>query len=258
VLDLGDLKKQADELRAAAEAEAARIVQEAYAERKDILEGTQEKGYETGYAAGHVKGTAEGEREGRDRAHAEYRERFGEVSQAFETALSDFEQVREAFALDAQEDGLRLVLEIARRVTLRSVEVDPDSLRERLAEAFGRVLDPSRLVVHIHPDDAALAREVVPGIVSRLGVSAQAEICEDGSLVRGDAQISTGRGMIDMNIATQLERIIKELMPGFEVENAATSTVHEPEQTIEPDDAAGGGSDGEPDDGPGNPEGTEG
>jgi len=216
VLDLGDLKQQADELKASAEQEAVRIVGAAHKERDRILEGSAEQGRISGHSEGHATGLAEGRTTGREEAFAENSEKLARLAEGCELALQKFEQAREELVFNAQEDGLRLVLEIARRVTLRSAAIDRDGLRERLAESLGRVLDPSRLVVRINPDDRELVSEIAPQLISRLSDSSQSEIIDDTSLMPGDVVVSSGRGWIDTSISAQLDRVINELMPGFD------------------------------------------
>ena len=234
VLDLGDLKRQADELKASAEEEAAQIVRDASEKRKEIIEGAAHEGHTSGRTEGYAIGLIDGLEEGQKDAFAEYSERLENVSRAFESALEKFETAREELVFNAQEDGLRLVLEIARRVTLRSVMIDRDSLRDRLKESLSRVLDPSKLTVRIHPDDVKLVNEITPQIIGRLSESSEAEVIEDPSLSPGDAVIFSGRGWIDTSIGVQLERVINELMPGFDAE-PAPSSLEAPRATPSPE-----------------------
>ncbi len=79
VLDLGDLARQADELKALAEAEAERIVEGAVEQRRMILKGARDEGYDEGYKCGHAEGVEAGQREGREEKLAEFSERFANV-----------------------------------------------------------------------------------------------------------------------------------------------------------------------------------
>ena len=213
VLNLGDLQRQADELKSLAEAEAARIIEAAHEQRRLILQGAREEGYEAGYKDGHEQGTETGQREGRDEKLAEYAGRLENVASSFEGALGQFERARDSIVLHAKDDGLRLILEIAERVTRRAVALDRSTLELRIGEAISRVLDPSSLVVRVHPDDMESAREVLGSFVGRVDSSSHASVVEDGSLAPGDARITAGRGRVDATLDAMLGRVMRELMP---------------------------------------------
>src|SRR5690606_4694204 len=73
------------------------------------------------------------------------------------------------------------------------------------------------LVVAVHPEDAALAEEALPGVVARLRAGAHAELVEDAGLSRGSAVVRTpGGGAVDASIDAQVERMVRALLPGRE------------------------------------------
>lgn len=226
VLDLGDLKRQAEELKASAEQEAARIIREARLERDRIVEGAYEEGFDRGQAEGYAKGETVGLEEGKMEALGEFTERFRSIDQSFSGAFDAFGEAREELLLNAQEDGLRLILEIARRVTRRAVQIDPDALRERIREIMTRMIEPTRAIIRVHPDDVELARKASAYIQTDLGTTAHTEIRADTSLDRGDAVVETGRGSISAEIDTQIDRILRELMPDHD---ASTSENTDPD-----------------------------
>ncbi|MFU8828857.1 MAG: hypothetical protein ACNA8P_05410, partial [Phycisphaerales bacterium] len=75
VLNLGDLRHEAERMRTSALAERDRILAEARSERDRILAGASEAGYDAGFTEGFAKGTEKGEQDGTERAYREARER---------------------------------------------------------------------------------------------------------------------------------------------------------------------------------------
>src|SRR5690606_41079249 len=69
-----------------------------------------------------------------------------------------------------------------------------DIARDQLEDVVGRVLEPTRLRVRLHPDDLASAGAVVPDLTRRLGESVHAEIIESPDIGRGSVVVLTERG----------------------------------------------------------------
>lgn len=214
VLDLGDLARQGEALRSRSRAEADAIVAQAKAERERLIAGAKEEGFAQGLARGEEEGRKRGEEAGREAAMAEAKDRIDRLVSAWEGALAAFEGERDRMLLEARQDVLRLALAVAEKVTKRVVRVDPGVVEEQIAAVLGLITRPTRLVVSVHPEDLARAREVMPGMCERLAKGSHVEVVADAALERGSCVARTaGRGEIDASIATQLERIAAALLP---------------------------------------------
>ncbi len=215
-LDLGDLRLRAERLQAEAQAAAGRIIEAAREERARIVAGAAEEGRAAGHAEGLAAGLEEGRATGREEAFAAAAERLESLADAWEGALARLEADREAMVLDARDDVIRFAAELAARVTRRAIDVEPRRVVDQVAHALGLVMDPTRLVVRVHPEDEPLVGEALPGLVRRLRHGAHAELVADDTLERGSCVIETGRGRIDASIGAQLDRIAHALLPGVQ------------------------------------------
>ena len=212
-LDLGDLRRRAELLQMQAREQAQAIIKEAHAERARILAGAQEQGHAEGHAKGLAEGTAAGQREGSDKGLEDMREQITRVLETWGDALVAFLDAREQMVRDAREDLLGVAARLASLATRRTIELDPDIARDQLEDVVGRVLEPTRLRVRLHPDDLASAGAVVPELTRRLGESVHAEIIESPDIGRGSVVVLTERGTIDSSIETRLARLIDALLP---------------------------------------------
>src|SRR5690606_929417 len=88
VLDLGDLVRQGEQIKARARAEADRILAEAQAERQRLIADAAEVGRQEGFARGVEEGRKQGEAAGRDAALGEWREKLIALESGWTQALS--------------------------------------------------------------------------------------------------------------------------------------------------------------------------
>jgi flagellar assembly protein FliH len=223
VLDLGDLREQADQILRAARMQADRIVTEAQAERERILAGAVEQGRADGMAKGVEAGRAAGQSEGMAQALTEHRQRLTQIEGAWTTALSEFCQRREELAQIAMRDVVRLGISIGERVTKRVIKLEPQVVADQLAAVLAVVARPTELVLRINPTDRLVVEQAMPGLVAAMPAVRHVEIAEDdsieigGCVVRTRAEIESGDaggGEIDARVGTQLDRLVETLLPG--------------------------------------------
>lgn len=213
VLDLGDLRREADRLRERARREAQAIVAEARAERERLLAGAREEGFAAGYAAGLEAGREEGRAAGADEAKQEHAERLDHLASTLTGVLEHINDTYEAAEREARADVLELALAIGERVAKRAVELDRHAAARQVESALEIVLRTSDVVVRVHPDDAASLEAALPDLARRLGRSARVRVEPDDSLTRGSAVLVTAKGEIDATVEGQIERLVESVRP---------------------------------------------
>lgn len=215
VLDLGDLKRQGDELVTRARAKATLILQEAQRERDALVGSGHAEGFAKGFAEGHAAGRTAGLDEGRAAALESRTAELARIEAGWNQALSAFLAEREGLVASARDDLLRLAVEIARRACGRLLELDPTLTAGLMAEAVASAARASRLVVCVHPEDEPICREALPTLLARFPECEHAEVRPDFALSRGSVVVRTpGGGEVDGSLATRLERIARALVPG--------------------------------------------
>lgn len=213
VLDLGDLKRQGDDLRANAQREALEIVDAARREHTLLVEGGREQGHALGQKEGFDQGYEKGLEEGRAAALLERRAELGNLEKAWQSNLAQFLIAREDLLERARLETVQLALEIARRVTRRALEHDPAVVTEQLRTALAAATSGSRLFIRVSTQDEQLAREALPGLLPTQNSSDHVELRGDPTLPAGSCLVGTsGGGEIDASIETQLDRIARALL----------------------------------------------
>ncbi|MBB6430738.1 FliH/SctL family protein [Algisphaera agarilytica] len=223
VLDLGDLGKQAAKLKAAAQARAEQILQDARDEAQRIIAAAEQ----TGFDAGHAKGLAQGMEEGKAQGHAEAlaagNERVQHVTAQFDAVAKDWDAYRTEMDREARSAVLRFALKFAQQVTHRVIEVDPGVIADQVATALSHVLEPTDVAIRVHPEDQAALREVLPDLLAGLSHLQHVDLIEDESVGRGGCKLGLNGGEVDASIPTQIRRLTEVILPGASAEDSAPS-----------------------------------
>jgi len=215
VLDLGDLKRQAEAVADATRAQADDIIARAQAERDRLLRGAADEGRAAGHAQGLAAGLAEGREAGRAEALKQTKDLVEALAAAWSGSLAAFEKLRDGLLCESRADLVRLAVAIAERVTKRTIDADPRVVEMQLDAALRFVTDPTRLVIRVHPDDLASAQSVLPELMRRFGESCHTRTVADPALARGSVVIDTDKGQVDASIDAQLDRLVEALLPGL-------------------------------------------
>lgn len=214
VLNVENIRAQADAIIDRTREAAAAIIAEAHAERARIVAGAAE----AGRAQGHAEGLAAGLDEGRGLGRAEAFERAGAGLAALEAslraALEGFGVEREALLRACESQALELALLLAERVTLRALAVDRESVVRQVGSLLEMATRHSRLVLSVHPADEAMVREAMPGLLAGDATARHVAVVPDGSLSPGSCIMRTpGGGVLDASVEARISAVIDEILP---------------------------------------------
>ncbi len=213
-MNLGDIERQGEALMQLASERAEQTLQEAQAERERLVAGAAEQGHKEGFDQGHREGVEKGHQEGFDQAHKEHAELMGVLAEQWAMMLKEFSDARDTMYQHAREDVVLLGIEIAKKITGRTIELDPTAVETQMQSVLETLAHPTGLVLRVHPDDLAYAEKVLPGLIADCLQCTHAEVCADDSIERGSCTAETdGRGKIDASIQTQLKRVVEAILP---------------------------------------------
>jgi len=179
VLDLGDLRRQAEQLKARAREQADQIVAEGRAEAERLTANAEQAGYEAGFARGQPEGYQQGLEQGHAEAVANAREQLAQIADAWIAAGQQWDADRRQMLLDARQSMLELALEIAQRVVKRVPQVDPTVVEDQLAAAIDQMARPADVRIRIHPDDRPLIEEAMPRLAETYESLGHAHLIDD-------------------------------------------------------------------------------
>jgi len=167
------------------------------------LEALHQQAREEGYR----QGLAEGLREGREQTVRQ----INQLDQLLQCLAQPFEK------LDSQveEQLVTLALAVARQLVRREIKSDPGQIVGVIREATGLLpVASGKVQIELHPEDAALVREV-------LNLDEEDErswhIREIPTLSRGGCRIVTSTSNIDATVEGRLNQVIAEVLGGERV-----------------------------------------
>lgn len=229
VLDLGDLQKQADELRQHARRDAQRIRDEAHAEAQRLTEQARQRGYEAGFEQGKQEGYEAGRKQGHEAALNETRQQIEQIQQAWIQAAHQWDEQRQRMIADARRSLLDLAVRIAEKIVRRVPELDPSVVVDQAHEALDQVARPCDVTLRITPEDRPLLEQAMPQLLEQASQAEHIHLVTDESVGRGGCVVTYGRGRIDATLDKQLDRLVHTLLPPDESETAQASPIQNAE-----------------------------
>ncbi|MGD9791506.1 MAG: FliH/SctL family protein [Phycisphaerales bacterium] len=212
-LDLGDLFRQGEQIKARARAEADAILAKARSERDRLIASARAEGHAIGEKAGRDAGFAAGKSDGIAKASAEHSARLAEIEAAWIAGLEQFLTLRESLMREAREETVRLALAIAGRVLSHTLSDDPSRMADLVASALANVTHATRLVVEVREEDRALVEASLPALRDRFRQVEHAEVVGVKGAAPGSCVVRLPSGAsIDASLSTQIDRIARVIL----------------------------------------------
>lgn len=208
---VNDVLREARGILAAAQKNAAEMVEQARAEAGQIREQARKEGREAGFIAGHEAGFKVGREEAFAAASREFSEQQRLLVAACEDLIGQIEAGRSFWLASARQDLVELALAIARRVVHRVGERERSVVLANLEEAVRLAARRSEVTIVVHPADAAAARSFADGLLGRRDRWKHVEVVEDPRMSPGGCRVHWDHGVVDAALETQLDRIADQL-----------------------------------------------
>ena len=177
-----DAHQRAREILEQAERQASQILEGATAQRDDFVAKAREAGRQEGLA------------------------------QTTEIVLRA-RRAHQALLQGAEQDILRLSLQVAEKILGRSLEQNRELMLSIVAQAIETVRYQRELVVRVNPDDAELLRSSRRQLMDLIGRTKEIAVREDPEVERGGCVIETEHGTVDAQLRTQLQ-VLEQVLLG--------------------------------------------
>jgi flagellar assembly protein FliH len=150
----------------------------------------------------YAQGVAAGREEASTRMDAE-RDALHRVTEAFQEMMQEFEQ-------GLANDVLSMSLELTKLIVRQAIRVHPEVVLTVVREAVSSLTGvDAETTVHLHPDDAALLREISRDDTAL--ASLPWKIVEDARIERGGCRLETASAELDATLETRWRRVIAAL-----------------------------------------------
>lgn len=186
-----DIPELADRTSSKRVADTSNLV--AAGDPETIEQQAREEGFECGYREGMEAGR---------QAQASRLEYLEQLMQTLARPLADLDRQVEA-------DLVELAIAIARQLLRGEYEIAPERVAIVVRDAIGMLPAAARVVrLQLHPEDAALVRELVP-----LSESASDwQIVEDLTVSRGGCVVDSETVRVDATLEARLEAALETMM----------------------------------------------
>ncbi|CAN5365631.1 hypothetical protein BH10PLA1_BH10PLA1_08890 [soil metagenome] len=213
---MNDIEAAAKRILVRAQQKAEQLIAEAQAEAAGLKEQAFADGFTEGRKSGLAKGNEDGQRSGHAAAIAEHREKLSKLIEAISGSITTFDESRRKLVSDGLSEVVKLAVGIARRVTKQQGIIDPRVLEANLSAAMKLVVHAADVRVAVNPVQKATLADVLPRLQLSWPNLEHVELIEDAKLAPGGCRVFTPQGHIDADLDTQLDRLVSELLPATE------------------------------------------
>ncbi len=213
VLDLGDVARQAQKIRAAAEAKARAILDAASRKAAAITRQAHDEGFKQGHSEGLQKGTEEGRQAGHAEALQQAQEQLEQIQQSWLNAADQWEAHRHDMQRQARRAVVAFAVRFAEKIVHREIQVNDAVIADQVAAALAFVLRQTDVTIQICPDDRPILEQALPKLRTRFTHLEHLHLVDDPAVSRGGCVVGYGQGRIDASIDTQLQRLVELMMP---------------------------------------------
>ena len=152
-----------------------------------------------------LEGAAEGREEGKREALP--------ATVAFANAGQALIVFEEQMIVHYTTEIVRLALEIAEKIVLRTVTAEPEMVAAVLYRARQEVTDARHIRVHLNAADYQLLAQMRPDLLTMGNDGGRSiEIVVDEELNRGGCRLETEIGVVDATVPTQLAELRRQLL----------------------------------------------
>jgi flagellar assembly protein FliH len=134
------------------------------------------------------------------------------VFKALRTASETIHTLREKVLRESEDELLKLIMMVARKVILREVSQNRDILSAVVQNAISGLSERDEITIRLNPDDYALVTSGREDILSKELASERLHLKPDTTVLSGCCLIDTEMGTINASIDAQLDEIFRRLL----------------------------------------------
>lgn len=155
---------------------------------------------------------AEGMRRGMESGEQKFRESVGESARLLQEAAGRLERARQEFLDELEPQLIQLATSIAQRILDREARLSPDVLKRTARTVLQKVMDEEHVVLQVNPRDLDALRAHRVELLEQFDGISRLDIVPDESIDPGGCIAQTETLRVDGRIASQLERILNDLL----------------------------------------------
>jgi len=198
-----ELDKERKEILSNAKSEAAVIIEKA----KEKTEEIEKKAFATGHDSGYVKGYEEGFEKGYSEKHQELEEKLAEINEK----QKKYNQLYNQYLFHAEQDILKIIIEITKKLAKETYEENPDLLKELILDSIKSCAKKEKLVLRVNPENYDVIEAYKAEIIEKITGLEDIKVFKDESVSNYECFIETPYGNISTSLDDKIENIEKNL-----------------------------------------------
>jgi flagellar assembly protein FliH len=170
----------------------------------------EQEAYCRGFSDGKENGFELGERSGREAANVH----LESVLKCMEKMLADLQCLQNNLCRNLEKDAVQLVLDVARKIVGRAVQIDVQGVTRIVRSALSRIEHAESITIRMNPSDMQRLAECAPHQLAELTGAQRVRFEGDESISSGGCCVESDSGEID----ARLERRFKAVEDAFQAE----------------------------------------
>lgn len=154
----------------------------------------------------------EGLRRGMDDGERRFRESIRESVGVLKSAASRVDQSHKEFLDHIEPQLIRLATSIASKIIERESSVSQDLVQRTVRNALQKIVDEEHVVVRVNPKDLETLRTYRTELTKEFDSIERIDVVPDDAIDAGGCIAQTDSVRIDGRLASQLEKILNELL----------------------------------------------
>ena len=208
-----DIEQQARAILLRAQQQAEQLITEAQITAAELKDKAIAEGIIDGRKEGSAKGIEEGKKAGQQQALNEHKQQLTQLINSLMAASKELNTSRKQLEATATTEVVKLAVAIARRVTKRYGELDPNVLTANVSEAMKLVVQSTDIRIAVNPAQHDTLTKALPHLKLVWPALEHVRLADDVTIAKGGCRISAGQGHVDADLDTQIDRIASELLP---------------------------------------------
>ena len=184
--------------------------------KEEIFQKGYKEGFEKGYAEGQKRGYKDGFETGKKDVEKKYKELeinlkkdFQEKIQLIENFLKKLENEAQNLIINMDKEVLNLALEIANKLVLKEIKIDPEVPIRIIKEALNYIAEGTELNIKVNPEEYKFLEE---NLSKHIAPSQKIKLIPDESISKGGIFIETSLGVIDATFEKRWKKLLETLV----------------------------------------------
>ncbi len=211
--------KEAEDLLAAAQNQAAKLVSDAQGvaetclneakQQVDIIkQEAREQGHQSGYQAGYEKGLLAG----RETIQAEMTAKIQETADQVNVLLTAAQTAADNTIKGSERLIIDIALAVAQKILAREVRENPATILAIVKTALEKVQGQEKIMIKVNPADLPMVLAVKDELQAATGEEKVLTFAADTSVDRGGCLLDTSYGVVNAKIGPQMAILKKTIV----------------------------------------------